>query len=369
MPKLQLKKISKSFGETNVLDNINISVEEGEFIVLVGPSGSGKSTILRIIAGLEQPNSGNIEINNKVINSLPPKDRDIAMVFQNYALYPHMNVYENLAFPLKMRNIKKDIINKSINETSELLGIKNHLTKTPKELSGGERQRVALGRAIIRKPQLFLMDEPLSNLDAKLRTQMRSELLRLHKTLSSTVVYVTHDQIEALTMGNKIVVLNKGQIQQIGTPADIYNNPANTFVAGFIGTPAMNFFNFKIINDSKILFLGETVEIKLPEKLFKLFNENKLINKDITLGIRPEHIILANNGKTPGDMAFSATIELLEMLGNEFLIYANTLKDKIHFSIKVFDHCTYRRNDQITVSIDLSKAHYFYQDSGNRIIL
>ena len=217
MATLKLKNLSKSYGNTKVLDDININVQDGEFIVLVGPSGSGKSTILRTIAGLERPTLGEIQINNKTVNDIPPKDRDIAMVFQNYALYPHMSVYENLAFPLKMKNTDKRTTEKSVNETAELLGIKKYLSKKPKELSGGERQRVALGRAIIRKPQLFLMDEPLSNLDAKLRTQMRSELLKLHKTLSSTVIYVTHDQIEALTMGNKIAVLNYGEMQQIGT--------------------------------------------------------------------------------------------------------------------------------------------------------
>ena len=242
MTKLQIKNLSKNFGNTKILENINLEINEGEFVVLVGPSGSGKSTILRIIAGLETPSTGEVLINNKVINDLKPKDRDIAMVFQNYALYPHMSIFDNLAFPLKMKNIDKKIIDKSVNDISSMLGINHYLAKKPKELSGGERQRVALGRAIIRKPELFLMDEPLSNLDAKLRTQMRAELLKLHKSLSSTVIYVTHDQIEALTMGNKIAVLNHGEMQQVGTPSEIYNNPRNIFVAGFIGNPGMNFF-------------------------------------------------------------------------------------------------------------------------------
>ncbi|MBI3590117.1 MAG: ABC transporter ATP-binding protein [Candidatus Melainabacteria bacterium] len=378
MTKLQLKNISKSFGDTKILDDINITVSEGEFIVLVGPSGSGKSTILRIIAGLETPSIGEIEINSKGINNLPPKDRDIAMVFQNYALYPHMNVYENLAFPLKMKNTSKDLIDKAVNETSELLGIKNYLMKKPKELSGGERQRVALGRAIIRKPQLFLMDEPLSNLDAKLRTQMRAELLKLHKTLSSTVIYVTHDQIEALTMGNKIAVLNKGRIQQIGTPNDIYNNPVNTFVAGFIGNPAMNFFDFKLIDDSKVAFLGRVLKLKVKDNLVKSFQEKNLLNKNIILGIRPENISLLSietrNEQKSGEIIFQATIDLLEMLGNEYLIYANAISpdsknNKAPFSIKVFENHSYERNIQINVSINLDKAHYFHGDSGARINL
>lgn len=333
MAKLQIKNLSKSFGNIKVLDDININVDAGEFMVLVGPSGSGKSTILRIIAGLEKSDSGQIEINNNVINNLHPKDRDIAMVFQNYALYPHMNVYENLAFPLKMKNTSKEEIQKSVNETAELLGIKNYLNKKPKELSGGERQRVALGRAIIRKPQLFLMDEPLSNLDAKLRTQMRSELLKLHKTLSTTVIYVTHDQIEALTMGNKIAVLNKGKIQQIGTPENIYNNPTNSFVGGFIGSPGMNFFN-------------------LP-------------GKNLTLGIRPENMLLHESK----DLNFRACIDLIEMLGNEYLIHASTRGEnsKTTFSIKLFGQCNLKRNEEINVSIDFSKAHFFENDTGKRI--
>lgn len=350
MAKLQIKNLSKSFGDVKVLDHININASDGEFVVLVGPSGSGKSTILRIIAGLEKSTSGEIQINNKIITELSPKDRDIAMVFQNYALYPHMSVYENLAFPLKMKNTSKDEIKKAVNETSELLGIKHYLKKKPKELSGGERQRVALGRAIIRKPLLFLMDEPLSNLDAKLRTQMRSELLKLHKTLSTTVIYVTHDQVEALTMGNKIVVLNQGKIQQIGTPHDIYTNPENIFVAGFIGSPGMNFFDSEIINGN-----------------IKLFKEKKL-----TLGIRPEHMSLIDkptSSNKDDEIIFEASIYLLEMLGNEHLIHATIIgkKQKTSFTIKVFKEHNLKINDKITVSIDLNKAYYFDTSSGNRL--
>ncbi len=332
MTKLQIKNLSKNFDNTKILDNINLEINEGEFVVLVGPSGSGKSTILRIIAGLETPSTGEILINNKLINDLKPKDRDIAMVFQNYALYPHMSIFDNLAFPLKMKNIDKKSIEKSVNDISSMLGIKHYLTKRPKELSGGERQRVALGRAIIRKPQLFLMDEPLSNLDAKLRTQMRSELLKLHKSLSSTVIYVTHDQIEALTMGNKIAVLNHGEIQQIGTPSDIYNNPANIFVAGFIGNPGMNFFK-------------------------------GLTNKKAILGIRPEHLLI-NQEK---DITFNASIDLIEMLGNEFLIYAKTSDQS--FAVKTNDRLNLKRNDQIKVTIDLSNAIFFDESTGKRIPL
>ncbi len=347
MSKLQIKSLSKYFGTTKILEDINLEIEDGEFVVLVGPSGSGKSTILRIIAGLETPDSGEISINNKVINDLKPKDRDIAMVFQNYALYPHMSIFDNLAFPLKMRNHDRETIKKSVNDISSMLGIQKYLSKKPKELSGGERQRVALGRAIIRKPQLFLMDEPLSNLDAKLRTQMRSELLKLHKALSSTVIYVTHDQIEALTMGNRIAVLNHGEIQQIGTPEEIYNNPVNVFVGGFIGNPGMNFFDLETLQDHKLI------------------KDLNLINKEITLGIRPEHLYI-NQEK---DITFNATIDLIEMLGNEFLIYASSNLQKSTFSIKATENKNLSQNNNIKVSIDLSKALFFNKNNGERIHL
>ena len=360
MPKLIIKNLSKSFGDTKVLDDINLSVNEGEFVVLVGPSGSGKSTILRLIAGLEESSEGEILINNKIVNDFHPKDRDVAMVFQNYALYPHMNVYDNLAFPLKMKKEKKEQIQKAVDETAELLHIRSHLYKKPKELSGGERQRVALGRAIIRKPQLFLMDEPLSNLDAKLRTIMRGELLKLHKTFSTTVVYVTHDQIEALTMGSKIAVLNNGKIQQIGTPHDVYNKPANIFVAGFLGSPGMNLFDFKLIDDSTVLFQNEVVRLKHV-------SSRNLFGKDLILGIKPEQMILSQTG----DINFSASVDLVEMLGNEYLIYATPkiYKGKNPISIKLPSPCDFKPNDEITVSIDFKKVHYFDKTSGERINL
>lgn len=347
MSKLQIKSLNKNFENTKILENINLEIKEGEFVVLVGPSGSGKSTILRIIAGLETPSSGEILLNGKIINDLKPKDRDIAMVFQNYALYPHMSIFENLAFPLRMKSVSKEIIQKSVNDIANLLGIQKYLIKRPKELSGGERQRVALGRAIIRNPQLFLMDEPLSNLDAKLRTQMRSELLKLHKKLSSTVIYVTHDQIEALTMGNRIAVLNHGNIQQIGTPEEIYNNPENVFVGGFIGNPGMNFFDLKIFQDNKLI-----KDFGLP-------------NEEILLGVRPEHIYI-NQEK---DITFNASVDLVEMLGNEFLIYANYGPLKSIFSIKAAENTNLKRNDYIKASIDLKKSLFFNKNSGERIYL
>jgi len=359
MAKLNITNVSKSFANTKILEDINITANDGEFIVLVGPSGSGKSTILRLIAGLENPDCGEISVNGTVINNLSPKDRDIAMVFQNYALYPHMTVYDNLAFPLNMKKTDKKLVEKTVNETAEMLGIKHYLTKKPKELSGGERQRVALGRAIIRKPKLFLMDEPLSNLDAKLRTQMRAELLKLHKSLSTTVIYVTHDQIEALTMGNKIVVLNKGKIQQIGTPRDVYNNPANVFVGGFVGSPAMNFFNLKVLDTSKIEFLDNVYNISIK-------GAGNLTKKDLLLGIRPENIAIGKKF----ELAFTAHVELIEMLGNEYLVYATTKSKngKINFSVKLSEKPAFERNN-FEVSINPDKIHLFDAQSLGRIDL
>ena len=343
MATVVLKNIKKVYSGNPhaVVRGVNLEVKDKEFVVLVGPSGCGKSTTLRMIAGLEEISEGEIRIGDQIVNDMPAKNRDIAMVFQNYALYPHMSIFDNLAFPLKMKNIDKKIINKSVNDISSMLGINHYLTKRPKELSGGERQRVALGRAIIRKPQLFLMDEPLSNLDAKLRTQMRSELLKLHKKLSSTVIYVTHDQIEALTMGNRIAVLNHGKIQQIGTPEEIYNNPINMFVGGFIGNPGMNFFDPKI----------------MPIKGLNLQN------KEILLGIRPEHLYI-NNEK---DTTFNAVVDLIEMLGNEFLIYASTGVST--FSIKSTENKNLKQNDTIKIFIDLNKALFFDKQTEERLHL
>lgn len=360
MPKLELKNISKSFNNTKILENINLSVENGEFMVVVGPSGSGKSTILRIIAGLEKQSSGQVMMDDEIVDDLLPKNRDIAMVFQNYALYPHMSVFENLAFPLRMSKSPKNHISDSVSEVAELLNIKSHLFKKPKDLSGGERQRVALGRAIIRKPKLFLMDEPLSNLDAKLRVQMRSELLKLHNALSSTIVYVTHDQIEALTMGTRILVLNQGSIQQIDTPENIYKFPNNVFVAGFVGSPAMNFFDIKILGEKRILFLENTIEFSfsLPVKLLKYQNQ------DLLLGIRAEHLKTCKQG----DIVFTAGIDFVEVLGDERLIYVSLPNSKKSaFSIKQYEDFKLRTNDTVDVSIDLSNAHYFKKLSGERI--
>lgn len=361
MSKLEIKNLYKRYGEITVLENINIKVEDGEFLVLVGPSGSGKSTILRIVAGLDMPTGGEILLNDKSINHLLPKDRDIAMVFQNYALYPHMSVLDNLAFPLKMQKISKSELFSRVNETADLLGIRSHLNKKPKDLSGGERQRVALGRAIIRKPKLFLMDEPLSNLDAKLRTQMRTELLNLHKNLFSTVVYVTHDQIEALTMGSKIVVLNQGVVQQIDTPQNIYNMPSNTFVATFIGNPGMNIFDFKIIDFNTVEIFENRINLTLPESFFNRLKKNNYINKKILLGIRPEHISINQNI----GINLNAAVNIIEMLGSEYLIHSMFHKKLI--SVKSPSSCNLKQGDKFTLSIDADRIYLF--DSGTGYLL
>ncbi len=295
MAEVELKNISKIYSDTTkVVDDVNLKINDKEFVVLVGPSGCGKSTTLRMIAGLEEITDGEIFIDGKLVNEVSPKDRDIAMVFQNYALYPHMTVFENMAFGLKIRKFSKSEIKQRVEEASKILGLNDLLNRKPKALSGGQRQRVALGRAIVRKPKVFLFDEPLSNLDAKLRVQMRTEISKLHLKLEATMIYVTHDQVEAMTMGDRIVVMKDGIIQQIDKPIDLYNNPNNKFVASFIGSPAMNFINGKIEKGNGFNFISDKKQftIKLPEKHESILEA--FINKKITLGIRPENFHLKN---------------------------------------------------------------------------
>ncbi len=306
MSSVIFKNVNKSYDNKKlIINNVSLEIQDKEFIVLVGASGCGKSTALRMIAGLEDITSGEIIIDDKVVNNVHPKDRDIAFVFQSYALYPHMSVYDNIAFGLKMRKVDKETIDKKVREAAEILNLTQFLDRKPKQLSGGQRQRVALGRAIVRNPKVFLMDEPLSNLDAKLRVQMRSEIKKLHKKLQTTFIYVTHDQTEALTMGDRIVVLDKGVIQQVDTPQNIYSNPANTFVAGFIGQ--MNFINAKI-NDNTLKFGNVTIPIpeRMKEKLSTL--------ETVTIGIRPENM-------SGGEIKFSVHVDISEMLGSEQIAY------------------------------------------------
>ncbi len=311
MAQVELKNITKIYDTKKIIDNVSLKVEDKEFLVLVGASGCGKSTLLRMIAGLEDITSGEISIDNKTVNNVHPKDRDIAFVFQNYALYPHMSVYDNMAFPLKMRKFSKKEIDAKVKEAAEILNLSDLLQRKPKQLSGGQRQRVALGRAIVRNPKVFLMDEPLSNLDAKLRVQMRAEIKKLHQKLQTTFIYVTHDQTEALTMGDRIAVIDKGVIQQIGTPSEVYNNPVNKYVGGFLGSPSMNFIRSEIKDN--------TLTINNSQFILNDEQKNKLAGKtEVIAGIRPEQF----NGINP-NFEFKADIEIKEMLGSEQIVYFN----------------------------------------------
>ncbi|MCI1273357.1 MAG: sn-glycerol-3-phosphate ABC transporter ATP-binding protein UgpC [Clostridiaceae bacterium] len=328
MSNVILKNLVKAYDKKRVIDEINLEIKDKEFIVLVGASGCGKSTVLRMIAGLEDITSGEIFIGDKCVNDVQPKDRDIAFVFQSYALYPHMTVRENIAFGLKMRKVDKATIEKKVQEAAEILDLGEYLDRKPKQLSGGQRQRVALGRAIVRNPKVFLMDEPLSNLDAKLRVQMRSEIKKLHEKLQTTFIYVTHDQTEALTMGDRIVVLNQGKIQQVDTPENIYNNPSNTFVAGFIGSPQMNFI------DGNILNLG-----------------------DYTVGIRPEKMI------TSGDIKLTVNVDMTELLGSEQIAYFNIGENKCSAKLDA----DFQIGKTLDLSINKSDIYLFDKQTGKRV--
>jgi len=325
MAKVCLKNIRKVYDKGIVaVDDFNLEINDKEFVVLVGPSGCGKSTTLRMIAGLEEISGGELYIGEKLVNSVAPKDRDIAMVFQNYALYPHMTVYENMAFALKLRKQKKAEIDKKVREAAEILNITDLLQRKPKALSGGQRQRVAIGRAIVRNPQVFLMDEPLSNLDAKLRNMMRAEIIKLRQRINTTFVYVTHDQIEAMTLGDRIVIMKDGIIQQIGTPQEVFESPANIFVAGFIGSPQMNFFDARLECSGGFyeVLIGNTV-IRLAESIQKKLKGKGQEPKNIIVGIRPEHILMAKKDE-PG--ALPAEVDVSEMMGSEIYLHAKVAR-------------------------------------------
>ena len=349
MSKIIIKNLEKSFGENKVIENFNIDINDGEFIVLVGPSGCGKSTLLRMISGLESINQGEIFLDEKLINNLLPSKREIAMVFQSYALYPHMSVFENMSFGLKMEKINKDEINQKVNDAAATLQIKDLLERKPKQLSGGQRQRVAIGRAITRNPKVFLFDEPLSNLDAALRSEMRVEISKLHKKLKSNIIYVTHDQIEAMTLADRIVVLNKGIIEQFGTPAEIYSDPNNIFVAEFIGSPKMN-----IIKITKELIVNSnTIELFKNKITFENFN----FKDEIYLGVRPEDISIKNNREIKLDVK----IDLIENLGFEKIIYARLSENQI--IIKSSEDLS---NKPLTISFSKDKV-LFFDRNKNRI--
>ena len=345
MAQVLMKELNKKYDEVHAVKDVNLHVRDKEFVVLVGPSGCGKSTTLRMVAGLEEITAGEISIGERVVNDLPPKDRDIAMVFQNYALYPHMTVYDNMAFGLKMRKFPKPEIAKRVQEAAEILGIQELLKRKPRQLSGGQRQRVAVGRAIVRHPQVFLFDEPLSNLDAKLRVQMRVELKRLHDRLETTVIYVTHDQVEAMTLGDRVVVMKDGWIQQVGEPLELYGKPANKFVAGFIGSPAMNFIDVAIADAGGALW-AETqgLRVKMPPAHAGRLGPYK--GQTVTLGIRPEDLHVATGGDQ-NEFTFPAVVDVVEPLGSEILLDLRagthtivarvepTVRAKIHETLKL----------------------------------
>ena len=349
MSKVVLRNLVKSYdGKKNVIDNIDLEINDKEFIVLVGSSGCGKSTILRLISGLEEITSGDIIIDEKVINNVHPKDRDIAFVFQSYALYPHMTVYDNIAFGVKLRKFSKADIDNKVKEVAKVLNLEDLLDRKPKQLSGGQRQRVALGRAIVRNPKVFLMDEPLSNLDANLRVQMRTEIKRLHKELNTTFIYVTHDQTEALTMGDKIVVLDQGKIQQVAAPDEIYNNPKNKFVAGFIGQ--MNFFD-ATISSNKIYIQGN--EIDLPENIMRILGERS----SITVAIRAEKM---NNG----EYKITVKPEIVEMTGGERLVYFDINNSKCVAKLPI----DYKVDDKIDLKLAVKDMYFFDKDTEENLL-
>ncbi|MEP2531468.1 sn-glycerol-3-phosphate ABC transporter ATP-binding protein UgpC [Shimia sp.] len=321
MSGVSLQRLVKAYGAVQVVHGIDLEVQEKEFVVLVGPSGCGKSTTLRMIAGLEEISDGDLTIDGRLVNRVAPKDRDVAMVFQNYALYPHLDVAENIAFGLRIRKESKDVIASSVQEVGEILGLTPYLERRPADLSGGQRQRVAMGRAIVRRPKVFLFDEPLSNLDAKLRTQMRAEIKRLHKRLGVTSIYVTHDQVEAMTLADRIVVMHDGRIEQVGTPMELFLNPVNTFVAGFLGSPPMNMVKARIGSGDT----GPVAEFdgnKLP--LAQLPSLQNAVGKDVILGIRPEFVTVS---RTKDDGAIPVDVDLIETLGSEALIHGSLQKE------------------------------------------
>ncbi len=357
MARVLLKDVTKIFDKGVVaVHRANIDVQDKEFVVLVGPSGCGKSTTLRMIAGLEEVSEGEIYIGDRLVNDVQPKDRDIAMVFQNYALYPHMTVYDNMAFGLKLRKFPKHEIEARVREAAKILGLEDLLDRKPKALSGGQRQRVAVGRAIVRKPQVFLFDEPLSNLDAKLRVQMRTEIARLHRRLETTMIYVTHDQVEAMTMGDRIVVMKDGVVQQIDTPLNLYNFPRNKFVAGFIGSPAMNFLTGKLVRQDGMVFTDESLRLSIPEPFVK--DLEPYIGKELILGIRPEDIHDASEAeKLPYTATGKAMVEVIEPMGNELFIYLAT--GKASLVARMAPRIASDVGKEMALVFDMSRAHFF----------
>jgi len=369
MAEVVLEGVTKVYpGGVAAVKNLDLEIKDRELVVLVGPSGCGKSTTLRMIAGLEEVTEGKIRIGDRMVNDVPPRDRDIAMVFQNYALYPHMTVYKNMAFGLMLRGFPKAEIRQRVTETARVLGIEDLLDRKPKALSGGQRQRVAVGRAIVRKPEAFLLDEPLSNLDAKLRIEMRTELQKLHRRLETTMIYVTHDQIEAMTLGDRIVVMADGLVQQLDTPLAVYDRPANKFVAGFIGTPPMNFLDGTlVVKGEEVVFRqAEGMELILPGRLRERMRE--FADKAVTLGVRPESLQDCPPGTTPPEgSSFEATVNVVEPLGDEMIVYISAGKNEL--VCKVGSDRDIEVGQQLEFAVDLEKVHIFDVVSGKNVSL
>jgi multiple sugar transport system ATP-binding protein len=369
MANVVLEHVTKSFpGGVQAVADFSLDIADQEFIVLVGPSGCGKSTTLRMVAGLEEATGGTIRIGNRVVNDVPPKDRDIAMVFQNYALYPHMTVYKNMAFGLKLRRFPKAEIDTRVRDAAKILGIEDLLERKPKALSGGQRQRVAVGRAIVRQPQAFLFDEPLSNLDAKLRVEMRAELKRLHHRLQSTVIYVTHDQAEAMTLGDRVVVMKDGRIHQVAPPLVVYDYPANLFVAGFLGTPSMNFVSGRIVqqNGGLAVEMGQA-KVLLTDRLAS--RVKNYVGKDVTLGIRPEDIGYTGTGKFAGvENVLPVTVRVVEPLGDEQIVHLTGPADSV-VVCKLDAHVKVDVDQRMEAHLDMNRVHLFDNQTGENISL
>jgi multiple sugar transport system ATP-binding protein len=363
MSSLHISNVRKAYGSTEILKEINIDVEDGDFLVLVGPSGCGKSTLLSLIAGLDTLSGGEIRIGNDKVNDLHPSERDIAMVFQSYALYPHMTVYENMAFALHLRKLPRPEIDQRVHAAAEILGITPMLGRRPRQLSGGQRQRVAIGRAIVRQPRVFLFDEPLSNLDAKLRVQMRREIARIRRELSATVVYVTHDQVEAMTLGDRIVVMNEGRVEQIGSPLELYDHPLTLFVATFIGSPAMNLVEgqAQLVGTQRFVTADDS-PLAIPLTTEQAGRLAAAGSDALVAGIRPEDVRVSSSD---GPGALSATVEASEPLGNEVLLYLRAGKQEI--TARAEPHILPRPGDRLSLTIDPTRVHYFDRTTGKAL--
>ena len=364
MSSVTIAQVHKRYDDFHAVKGVSLEIKDKEFVVLVGPSGCGKTTTLRMVAGLESITEGQILIGNTVVNDLPPMDRDIAMVFQNYALYPHMSVFDNMAFGLKMRKFARPEIERRVKEAADILGIQDHLHRKPRQLSGGQRQRVALGRAIVRNPQVFLFDEPLSNLDAKLRVQMRVELKKLHQRLATTSVYVTHDQVEAMTLGDRVVVMKDGLIQQVGEPLELYDTPATRYVAGFIGSPAMNFADVTIVDagGGRLVARNDGLGIAVPPHLAGRMAPHA--GRKATLGIRPENLLLAN-GSSPSETTFEAVVEVAEQLGSEVLLDLKAGPNTIVASVE--PHVRVKPGEKLRLAMNPERIHFFDAETEKAI--